>query len=425
MPTRRINLQASVDSANIRTVTENGREHYVVPSYTLPDNVVMNGGLYPADEIAKSFRSLEGTLAPYGHPVVNGELADAEHPQSINAYHIGAWNRNVKRVGNRVYLEKWIDIATAESTENGRKVLAAIRANKQIHTSTGLLCNVEQLANSVKDVQSGVEYGWIARDMVFNHDAILLEEPGAATPAQGVGMLVNLQQTRVFNALAAVPMSSGTYGDRFETLNEAVRNTFGNGPDTFAYLHDFDDTHLVYRVDGQGDFERSYTVTGGTVSFGDDPRPVKRETRWVERLPANIINHLCQLLGITVNSDSLKPETASGGKEMDKTEVEALIASAVTPLQEKVNSLEAANKELQTANTTLTEQLTSVANSQLADKRAVVKEAFGEKIANSAQGEMLDELYAQATAKGFKGLKANSADSGTSGAPAVDYLPEK
>lgn len=417
MTTRRINLQASVDSANIRTEEHNGRQHYVVPSYTLPDNVVMNGGLYPADEIAKSYRSLEGTLAPYGHPIVNGQLADANQVESINAFHIGAWNRNVKRVGNRVYLEKWIDVAVAEQTEHGKRVLEAIRANKQIHTSTGLLCNVEKLANSAKD-DNGVEYNWIARDMKFDHDAILLDEPGAATPAQGVGMLVNLAQTRVFNALATVPMSSGTYGQRHELLNEAVRLQYGQGDDNYAYVEDFDDTHLVYQSK-TGTHEVSYTVTSGTVSFGDAPRPVKRETRWIERQ----INQLCQLLGSIVNSESLKPTPASGGKEMDEAQVKSLIDAAVTPLQEKVNTLEAANGELKTANTQLAEQLTAVTNSQTADKRAVVKEKFGEKVANGAQGEMLDELYAQAQAEGVKGVKINAADPAKG--PDISHLPKE
>lgn len=422
MNQRRINLQATVDSAAIRTVVENNREHIVVPSYTLPDNVVMNGGLYPADEIAKSFQSLEGTLAPLGHPVINGEPAAANEAMAINAYHIGAWNRNVKRVGNRVYLEKWIDVETAKRTANGQKVLDAISKGEQIHTSTGLLCNVEQLNNAAKD-DAGVEYNWIARDMVFDHDAILLDEAGAATPAQGVGMLVNLQQTRVFNALASTPMSSGTYGERMRVLGEAVEKQFGGGEDNYTYVQDFDDTHLIYRSKRE-DTQVSYKIEDGTVTFGNDSKPVRREERWVERETVTVLNRLCQFLGIKVNSDTLKPETASGGKEMDETQVKALISEAVEPLQTKVNTLEADNATLKAANEKLTGELASVTNAQAADKRAVVKEVFGEKIANSAQGEMLEDLYAQAQASGVKGLKTNSAGSEGNQAPDAGYLPE-
>jgi hypothetical protein len=38
-----------------------------------------------------------------------------------------------------------------------------------------------------------------ARNMVFDHDAILLDNAGAATPEQGVGINVNSEQVEVFN----------------------------------------------------------------------------------------------------------------------------------------------------------------------------------------------------------------------------------
>src|SRR5690606_23568032 len=60
----------------------------------------------------------------------------------------------------------------------------AIEAGDPIHTSTGILMQLEPVANNAK-------YGKVARNMVFDHDAILLGEEGAATPEQGVGMLVN------------------------------------------------------------------------------------------------------------------------------------------------------------------------------------------------------------------------------------------
>jgi hypothetical protein len=72
-------------------------------------------------------------------------------------------------------------------------VLAAIDAGGPVHTSTGLLANLEPLAND-----GAAKFN--ARDIVFDHDAILLDEQGAATPDQGVGMLVNGQQVEVINS---------------------------------------------------------------------------------------------------------------------------------------------------------------------------------------------------------------------------------
>jgi hypothetical protein len=50
-----------VNSQSIRRETYNGREHLVLPSYTLPANVVMNGGLYTQE---KSMPTIRGWKAP-------------------------------------------------------------------------------------------------------------------------------------------------------------------------------------------------------------------------------------------------------------------------------------------------------------------------------------------------------------------------
>ena len=113
----RVNVRVAVNAASIRREQHNGREHIVIPSFTLPDEVIMNGGLYPHDEIEKSYASLEGTLAPLGHPQVDGDYVSARQPEAINSYHIGAWNRNVKRVGNRISVEKWLDVEYAKNTK--------------------------------------------------------------------------------------------------------------------------------------------------------------------------------------------------------------------------------------------------------------------------------------------------------------------
>lgn len=180
----RVNMTVTVNAASIRTETYNGREHLVLPSFTLPDDVVMNGGLYPHEEIERSYKSLEGTFAPLGHPQVEGVYVPAATPEAINAHHIGAFNRNVTRQGNRIAVEKWLDKEYASNTEGGRRLLKAIEDGKPIHTSTGIFLQREKVTNAKS-------HRWIARNMMIDHDAILLDEPGAATPADGVGLLVN------------------------------------------------------------------------------------------------------------------------------------------------------------------------------------------------------------------------------------------
>ncbi len=51
----------------------------------------------------------------------------------------------------------------------------------------GLLTNKERKSGESKQKK----YSWIARNMQFDHIAILLDEPGAGTPEEGIGMFVN------------------------------------------------------------------------------------------------------------------------------------------------------------------------------------------------------------------------------------------
>lgn len=189
----RANVRCSVNASKIRKEKRDGRDVIVVPSYTLPDNIIMNGILYPAEEIAKSYKTLENTPAPLSHPTVNGMFVSAKSPLGLNLGYFGAWNANVSQVDGRVFVEKIIDVERAQESKLGQRVLAALEEGKPIHTSTGLLMNLRECTSS--DLAD-----WEGYDMEFDHDAILLDEDGAATPEQGVGMLVNDARVRVVNS---------------------------------------------------------------------------------------------------------------------------------------------------------------------------------------------------------------------------------
>lgn len=191
----RVNVRSLANTKAVRRERRNGRDKIIVPSATLPDDVVMNGIMYPADEIEGDFekgtgyRTLNGKLAPFGHPTIEGAFVSASHPDGLAAAWIGAHNENVRReVGSdgrsRVLLDKVIDVARAKESDGGKAVLDAIEKGEPIHTSTGLIGNVE-------DAPEGSPYKMIMRNMVFDHDAILIGEEGAATPDDGVGIFVN------------------------------------------------------------------------------------------------------------------------------------------------------------------------------------------------------------------------------------------
>lgn len=199
----RVNIRTAVNSSKIRRERRDGRDVIVVPSATLPDGVVMNGIRYPAEEIEKSYASLDGTPAPLGHPTINGNFVSASDPRGMVRGFVGAWNENARREGGRVLLDKVIDVEYATNSPGGKTVLDAIEKGEPIDTSTGLLCNLEACNGEQED---GAKH--VARNMIFDHDAILIGEDGAATPEQGVGMLVN--------------KAVDSHGDEIEVINSAL-----------------------------------------------------------------------------------------------------------------------------------------------------------------------------------------------------------
>lgn len=182
----RINITRVLNTKNAKKAKRNGRDVIIVPSATLPDDVIMNRIKYPKAEIKKSFAGLEGTPAPFNHPMVNGKFVSAKEPEGINVGWIGAWNENVRQENGRVFLDKVIDVEVANRSEDGKRVLEAVTEGKPIHTSTGLVGFLEPVKNAE-------DHDAVIHDMTFDHDAILLDMSGAATPEQGVGIFVNSQ----------------------------------------------------------------------------------------------------------------------------------------------------------------------------------------------------------------------------------------
>lgn len=195
MSLKSVNVLSVVNSnSKISTQIIDGKEHIVIKDVVpIVDDIVMNGILYPSDEINKSYMTLNDNLMPLDHPRINNENVSALNPQAINNYYIGAWGRNVRKVGDKVLMDAYIDRKFAESTEKGRMLVNRLddmmsgKDTTPIHVSTGLTFTPDNHAGTSK----GKHYEEIARNMKFDHVAILLNKQGAATPEDGVGIFVN------------------------------------------------------------------------------------------------------------------------------------------------------------------------------------------------------------------------------------------
>jgi len=188
--------KTQVDPKAVRRESIDGVEHIIVRSATLPDDIVMNGILYPAEEIEKGYKSLDLTLAPVEHPSHDGQYISASDPRAIHNYHAGAFNMNATREDGRVWVDKYINVQEAKKTERGKRLLDRIDElennsdPRPIHTSVAVFHTIEKLDEPQTNSQ-GLEYSAVSYEMVFDHDAILLDSIGAAQPHQGVGIAVN------------------------------------------------------------------------------------------------------------------------------------------------------------------------------------------------------------------------------------------
>ncbi|EJQ0793534.1 hypothetical protein NYD80_002998 [Cronobacter sakazakii] len=390
--TMQVNVTTKVNSQSIRRETYNGREHLVLPSYTLPANVVMNGGLYPASEIDAHYQGLEGTLAPLGHPTVNGQFVSAFSPEGINVGHIGAWNRNVKKSGNRVYAEKWVDVQVANQSDGGRELLERVAAIERgddvppIHTSVAVF--LDQLEASEQQKAQGIE--WVAKINAMDHDAILLHEVGAAQPEQGVGLMVNADQAQSIKTNSGALIGE-SYRERERRLEQAARDKFAPGPDDYAWIADFTDSQAIVIRNGGDAQVYGYTSDGGQITFDDTGTKVTRQESWV----AIVANKFKSLF--TPQDAPATNHKTEGDMPLTKEELEQIgsmigeavatnTEKAIKPLSEKVEALQANQEKL-------TETLTANSRAEEQTKRAAVAAKHGEVVANALSGEALDAMF--------------------------------
>lgn len=387
-----VNITTKVNSQSIRREKHNGREHLVLPSYTLPANVVMNGGLYTAEEIDAHYQGLEGTLAPLGHPQVNGEFVSAFSPEGLNVGYVGAWNRNVKKSGNRIYVEKWVDVARAEESEGGRELLERVAAIERgddvppIHTSVAAF--LDQLEPNDQQRATGAE--WVAKIHSMDHDAILLHEVGAATPDQGVGLMVNADLAQPMKANTGALIGE-SYREREQRLDRAAKAKFAPGDNEYAWVADFTDSQAVIIRNGGNAEVFAYKSEGGNITFEDTGTAVSRQESWV----AVVANKFKSLF-----TPQEKPATnhkTEGDMPLTTEEKQELIseigkglaanfADALNPIKEAITGLQANQDKL-------TETLTANSRAEEKTKRDAVAKVHGDIVANALSGDALDAMF--------------------------------
>ena len=382
MKRNRVNVLTVVNSAsNITTETIDGKPHIVVRGITpVVDDIVMNRKLYPAAEIEKAFNTLERNPMPFGHPKVDGKHVSARDVRAVNNYHVGAWLQNVSHADGKVVGDMYVDRRYAESSDNGKRLInrldeMAAKANVEpIHISTGLLYS----GIAANGESKGKKYNEIATNMMFDHVAVLLDEPGAGTPEEGVGIFVN--------------------SDGSEQELEVVNLSEGQSPDT----------------DSSQDPALKSLFTQLKAFFSANSNSVKEEANPMKELITNAL----KAKGIDVEGKS-DAELMAAYNQMAaddakaKTEAEEKAKKEKQEADRKAKETATNSEEMPAWAKLLADDLAAVksglavnADKEKSDKRAAVKAKFqlDDLAVNALDGAALDGLYAQCqTSTGLNG----------------------
>lgn len=465
MKRNRVNVLTVVNSAsNITTETIDGKPHIVVRGITpVVDDIVMNRKLYPAAEIEKAYNTLERNPMPLGHPKVDGKHVSARDVRAVNEYHVGAWLQNVSHKDGKVTGDMYVNRQYAESRDKGKRLINRLDEmlagtnSDPIHISTGLLYS----GIAANGESKGKKYNEIATNMMFDHVAVLLDEPGAGTPEEGVGIFVNSegdeQQIEVARLADGIDCTrdglinktkfffTNASNFSFDDISRAISDKLREGdtedkwlwpetvwPDNFIYRNDTKYLKQKYLIDDDGK----------AVFVGEPVEVVRKPTEY--EIKTNGENDPMKELIINALKAAGKPTDGKSDDELmdayNQMAAEKAAAKTETP-EEKAARLkkEADDKAKEQANNNeempawakvLTEQVTAL-NSQInansdkekVEKRAAVKDKFklDDMAVNALDGAALDGLYAQCqTSIGLNGAFRHQATNTQS----VSEMPE-
>ncbi|MFL4832924.1 hypothetical protein ACJ6UP_11785 [Escherichia coli] len=388
-----IQVNTKLTANTIRRETYNGREHIVVPSYTLPFNIVMNREYYPEAEIIANYQSLEGTLAPLGHPTVDGEFVSAFSPEGLNIGFCGAWNRNVELRGNRVYVEKWVDVETASHSEQGRELLSRLEALEKGESKDPIWSSVAVYRQRMPATEEMKAQGAdsVVKIMSIDHDAILLHEPPAASPEQGVGLMVNTDQAK---PLMAVAMKENSYRTLEIQLTEAARELL---PDAdYVYVVDFTDKEVTIATNKNYAEKYNYQKQADKIILNNGELATNEESKsWLAQFAEHLSNlfSLNEKIKANKSEDDPMPLTKEERAELVKEINESFTANMANAIAEALKPVQASVEELQTNQKAIKEEIAANADKEVAEKRAAVAKVHGEIVANALSGEALEAMF--------------------------------
>lgn len=271
-----------------------GREHVVVPMVILTEGVHSGsqGPLYyPKDELSKTPAAWNHKPIVVYHPSINGEGISACDPVIINNRKVGVMMNTKWDKGGRLKSEAWIEKDRANTVDD--RIMTAVDAKEMMELSTGVFIDIEETSGTWKSE----DYTGIARNYRPDHLALLPDQIGACSIADGAGLLrnqagrdllENLRKDPSLKALRQALVKMGlvenemSFSNISSALSTALRDKFNandpNGP--WIWVLDVFSNFVIYERDGKL-WRLGYTAKDTGVSLDDeDPVEVMRVTEY-------------------------------------------------------------------------------------------------------------------------------------------------
>lgn len=262
-----------------RTVESGGKEWLVVNGVPLVEGV-LNGRFVSADEFGSFVNDWNDIPVVFPHPKRNGGSARVPAP---DVPVVGRFY-NARMDGRRLVGEYWLDKQVLENIEEGQQLMDLIAKQKPIETSTGYWSESVPQAGRF----NGRDYGYVDEKIHPDHIALLTQEAGACSLADGCGMNRNAM--------------AGSFEKRLEDIHAAFQETMKirdkraselgseTGVPADYWVETTTDSYVIVRK-GTDLFMVGYTYNdqNGKVYFDDEPQwvPVVKEERYIQKLAAN------------------------------------------------------------------------------------------------------------------------------------------
>lgn len=304
--------------AKARKATLHGRNYLVVPGTILKEGVLAGsrGKLYyPKSEVEKNPSDWDGMPIVGYHPIINGVPQSARKPEILEKYQLGNIYKT-KSKDAKTKTEYWFDEELTnnfdQSLDDDVKLMPRILAGDEIETSTGVYTtNVKAEDNAVFN---GEPYDFTAINYRPDHVAVLPDQIGACSVADGCGVCVNeadqlstlkkitrylhkffsgkekladvlVSPEMVMNAdVVDPPVDNELSHDQIrEQLRTALRANYTQDQPS-CYIMDVYDDYFTYEM-GMQTYSINYTKTDTGVALSGEPLEVIREVTYRTIVP--------------------------------------------------------------------------------------------------------------------------------------------